>query len=120
MTDGTTTVTIPGDAPTAVELLLAVRGGDIDLVRRLLSENPDLARARFEARGGTCTALHFVTDWPGYFPNGPDTKRYEMADVLKDFDPDDLTFDVNLGFDDGFIGLDGADKSTTMRLILAS
>jgi uncharacterized protein len=71
MTDGTTTVTIPGDAPTAVELLLAVRGGDNNLVRRLLSENPDLARARFEGRGGTGTALHFVTDWPGYFPNGP-------------------------------------------------
>ena len=72
MADGTTTVTLPGDAPAAVELLLAVRGGDIDLVGRLLSENPDLARARFEARGGTGTALHFVTDWPGYFPNGPD------------------------------------------------
>jgi len=72
MTDETTTVTIPWDAPTAVELLSAVRGGDVDLVRRLLSENPDLARARFGGRGGTSTALHFVTDWPGYFPNGPD------------------------------------------------
>jgi uncharacterized protein len=71
MTDGTTTVTIQGDAPTAVELLLAVRGGDVDVVERLLSDHPDLARARFEARGGTGTALHFVTDWPGYFPNGP-------------------------------------------------
>jgi hypothetical protein len=71
MTDGTTTVTIPGDAPTAVELRLAVHGGDVELVRRLLSDNPDFARARFEARGGTSTALHFVTDWPGYFPNGP-------------------------------------------------
>lgn len=48
------------------------------------------------------------------------TKRYEMADVLKGFDADDLAFDVDLGFNDGFIGLDGADKSTTMRLILAS
>jgi ankyrin repeat protein len=72
MTDRTTTVTIPGDAPTAVELLLAVRGGDIDRVRLLLSNNPDLAQARFEGRGGTSTVLHFVTDWPGYFPNGPD------------------------------------------------
>lgn len=71
MADRTTTATVPGDAPTAVELLLAVRGGHIDLVQRLLSENPDLARARFGARGGTSTALHFVTDWPGYFPNGP-------------------------------------------------
>src|SRR5439155_3551107 len=62
MTDRTTTVTIPGDAPTAVELLLAVRGGDTDRIRRLLSDNPDLARARFEGRGGTSTALHFVAD----------------------------------------------------------
>jgi hypothetical protein len=73
MTDGTTTVTLADDDPTAVELLTAVRGGDVDLVRRLLSENPDLARARFgSSRGGTRTALHFVTDWPGYFPSGPD------------------------------------------------
>jgi hypothetical protein len=73
MTDGPTTVTLPDDAPTAVELLIAVRGGDVDEVRRLLSENPDLARARFGAmERGTRTALHFVTDWPGYFPSGPD------------------------------------------------
>jgi ankyrin repeat protein len=72
MTDETITVTLPSDAPTAVELLLAVRGGDLDLLRPLLSENPDLASARFGGSGGTSTALHFVTDWPGYFPNGPD------------------------------------------------
>jgi uncharacterized protein len=73
MTDRNTTVTLPDDTPTAVELLLAVRGGDVEVVRRLLSENPDLATARFGAvERGTRTALHFVTDWPGYFPNGPD------------------------------------------------
>lgn len=57
------------------ELLMAVRGGDVDAVRRLLSENPDLVKARFEVRGGTRTALHLVTDWPGYFPNGPEIVR---------------------------------------------
>ena len=72
MTDGSANVTLPGDSPTAVDLLRAVRGGDVDLIRGLLSEHPGLARARFEARGGTGTALHFVTDWPGYFPNAPD------------------------------------------------
>ena len=72
MTDEATPATIPGDAPTAVELLIAVHAGDLDLIKRLLRENPDVARARFEARGGTSTALHFVTDWPGYFANGPD------------------------------------------------
>jgi uncharacterized protein len=72
MTDGSTTVTIPGDAPTAVELRIAVHGGDVPLVGRLVSDNPDLSRARFTGRGGSGTALHFVTGWPGYFPNGPD------------------------------------------------
>ena len=73
MTDGSRTPTLPDDAPPAVELLMAVHGGDVNLVRRLVAENPDLARARFGARErGTRTALHFVTDWPGYFPSGPD------------------------------------------------
>jgi hypothetical protein len=88
MTDETSTVTLPGDSPTAVELLLAVHGGDVDMVRRLLSDNPDLARARFEARGGTGTALHFVTDWPGYFPNGPEIV-HELVDAGAD--PNALT-----------------------------
>ena len=72
MTDGTTTSTIPGDSPMAVELRTAVHGGDLDLVRRLIAGNTDLASARFVARGGSGTALHFVTDWPGFFPNGPE------------------------------------------------
>jgi ankyrin repeat protein len=81
-------VTIPGDAPTAVELLLAVRSGDTAAVTRLLAANPELVTARFEARGGTSTALHFVTDWPGYFPNGP-----ELVRILIDAgaDPNALT-----------------------------
>ena len=74
MTDAST-VTLPGDAPTAVELLTAVRRGDVDRVVRLLAQNPELARARFESRGGTRTALHFVTDWPGYFPSGPEVVK---------------------------------------------
>ena len=72
MTDGSTTVTIPGDAPTAGALRNAVHGGDVALVRSLVSDNSDLAKARFMTRGRSSTALHFVTDWPGYFPNGPD------------------------------------------------
>ncbi|HEY6471658.1 MAG TPA: ankyrin repeat domain-containing protein [Acidimicrobiales bacterium] len=64
------------DDPIAVQLLTAVHSGDVDVVRRLLSGHPVLATARFAAaRGGTSTSLHFVTDWPGYFPNGPDTAR---------------------------------------------
>ena len=43
MTDETATVPLADDAPSAAELLTAVRTGDIDLVARLLSEKPDLA-----------------------------------------------------------------------------
>jgi hypothetical protein len=75
MIDGSTTVTRPGDAPTAAELRIAVHRGDVSLVSRLVSDNPDLARAKFIARGSGGTALHFVTDWPRYFPNGPDMVR---------------------------------------------
>jgi hypothetical protein len=71
MAEERATVTIPGDDPVAAALLGAVHRGDLDRVGGLLAESPDLARARFAARGGTSTALHFVTDWPGYFPNGP-------------------------------------------------
>jgi len=73
MTDGTTIGTLPSDAPVAVELRHAVHVGDLGLVRSLLSDNPDLARVRFGSiERGTGTALHLVTGWPGYFPNGPE------------------------------------------------
>ena len=73
MTDGSTTATLPDDAPASSELLVAVHGGDVHGVGRLLAESPDLARTRFGTiERGTRTALHFVTDWPGYFPSGPD------------------------------------------------
>lgn len=71
MSDATSIVTLPDSDPTAAELQTAIRSGNVDVVRFLISENSDLATARFERRGGTRTALHVVTDWPGYFANGP-------------------------------------------------
>lgn len=63
---------VPGDDQVAVELLLAVRSGDVGRIRQMLEQDPGLAPARFVGRrGGTRTALHMVADWPGYFPNGP-------------------------------------------------
>lgn len=66
-----TAVEIPEDDPRAVALLLAVHGGDVDTIRRLLAEDPQLARAGLvDRKGGFRTLLHLVADWPGYFPNG--------------------------------------------------
>lgn len=58
--------------PLVVSFVQAVRTGDVDALRRLLDEVPDLASKRaVDNKGGSRTALHVVTDWPGYFPNGP-------------------------------------------------
>jgi ankyrin repeat protein len=47
----------------------AIRSGDLETLKRLLRESPDLATARIEGR----TLLHVATDWPGHFPNGAET-----------------------------------------------
>jgi uncharacterized protein len=76
VSDETTDMEIAADDPRAAELALAVHGGDIGMLRRLLSEDPRLARARLADRnGGLRTPLHLVADWPGYFPNGPQIVR---------------------------------------------
>jgi ankyrin repeat protein len=63
---------ISSDDQIAVELLLAVRAGDVGVIAKLLSNDPELASARIGSQaGGSGTVLHLPTDWPGYFPNGP-------------------------------------------------
>jgi uncharacterized protein len=67
---------IPSDGPAVVELRLAVRVGDVAAIQRLLRNDPTLATARLGSKdSGTATPLHLVTDWPGYFPNGPQIVR---------------------------------------------
>jgi len=76
VTDMPSVVEIPGDDPRAVALVLAVRGGDVDALGRFLGEDPRLARAGIaDHKGGLRSLLHVVTDWPGYFPNGPQVVR---------------------------------------------
>lgn len=67
---------IPDTDQAAVELRVAVRGGDVDAIQRLLRDEPGLATARLgSTETGSGTALHLPTDWPGYFPNGPQIVR---------------------------------------------
>jgi ankyrin repeat protein len=68
------TVTLRRSEPLAVALVTAIQAGDLDALRQLLNDHPDVANARIvDDRGGSRTPLHFVTDWPGYYPNGPAT-----------------------------------------------
>lgn len=71
-----TPMRVPPDDPMAVALVQAVHGGDLDTIGRLLAGHPGLARARFVSPdGGSRAALHMVTDWPGYFANGPEAVK---------------------------------------------
>ena len=67
--EGASTLTLPDGDPVAVELTLAIHGGDLDTLRRLLGERPELAIIRMIGRkgleGGWRTPLHAATDWPG-------------------------------------------------------
>lgn len=58
-----------------MELISAVHGGDLESLRRLVAERPELASARMIGRkgleGGWRTPLHAAADWPGYFPAAP-------------------------------------------------
>ena len=58
------------DDPLALAAVEAIHTGDVDRLKRLLSENPGLATARI---GGSRTLLHVATDWPGNFPNSSAT-----------------------------------------------
>jgi uncharacterized protein len=66
---------LPHGDPVAGELILAIHGGDLGALRRLLAERPELATIRMIGRkgleGGWRTPLHAAADWPGYFPNAP-------------------------------------------------
>lgn len=54
----------------------AIRSGDLEALKRLLGESPDLATAKI---GGSRTLLHVATDWPGHFPNGAATVAVLIA-----------------------------------------
>jgi ankyrin repeat protein len=67
------------DEPLAVAVVEAIRGGDIDALRRLLRDHDGLASARIRATDtddqehSARTLLHVATDWPGHFPNASAT-----------------------------------------------
>ena len=68
-------LTLPHGDPVAGKLTLAIHGGDLDALRHLVDELPELATVHMIGRkgpeGGWRTPLHAATDWPGYFPAAP-------------------------------------------------
>lgn len=67
---------ISADAPTAGAVTHAIQEGDVASLRRLLDEVDDLATSTVvDACGVSRSLLHIATDFPGNFPNGPETVR---------------------------------------------
>jgi hypothetical protein len=67
-------LSIPADDARAIAVVEAIHDGDVAELRRLLGDDPALAQARIvDRRGVARTLLHVVSDWPGHFPNGPQT-----------------------------------------------
>jgi uncharacterized protein len=80
MDNDATPMTLAENDPLAIEVLLAIRGGDMPTLERLLAEHPGLERVRVAGRkGGWRNPLRMVTDWPGFFPNGPEIVRLLIA-----------------------------------------
>jgi hypothetical protein len=75
MADAPEKPTLPHGDPVAVELTQAIRRGNLQTLRHMLQERPELAVVHMIGRrgieGGWGTPLHAATDWPGYFPDAP-------------------------------------------------
>jgi ankyrin repeat protein len=70
---GGTALRLPRGEGLARALVDAIHDGDVERVRELVTDNEDLASARLvDGKGGSATPLHAATDWPGYFPKGPE------------------------------------------------
>jgi uncharacterized protein len=58
--------------PLAVDVVNAIRAGDVGRLRALLQDHPELPTVRL-GDDMSRTLLHVATDWPGHFPNSAST-----------------------------------------------
>lgn len=70
---GPEAMSVPPEVADAV--IAAIHSGDIPRLRQLLAEHQGVASAPLGGRYKSRTPLHAVTDWPGYFPSGPEIVR---------------------------------------------
>lgn len=81
--------------PSADDVLsafVAIRYGEVERLSELLANHPDLVTWQWGGPGRSRDPLHVVTDWPGFFPNGPRIARMliEAGAVVDDRGVDGL------------------------------
>ena len=59
----------------AEEVTEAIRAGSLEALQRMLAEHPGLSGARITDERGSKVLLHVATDWPGFFPKGPEVVK---------------------------------------------
>jgi hypothetical protein len=64
---------VTGEADIVGRAVAAVRGGDVDVLREVLAEQPGLAASQLGGDVAGRTLLHVLTDWPGHRPNATET-----------------------------------------------
>jgi uncharacterized protein len=79
------------DDPLAREAIRAIKEGDLEALKNIVAGNPGLSAARIKDNRGSSVLLHVVTDWPGFFPNGPAVVELLIAAGA---DPDARTADA--------------------------
>ncbi|MFJ7271715.1 ankyrin repeat domain-containing protein [Streptomyces sp. NPDC099050] len=75
-------LSLASDDPLAVAVTAAIRGGDLDGLRRLLAAHPGLVEGRIVRRGeaaGERSLLHVAVDWPGHYPRTAEVIRTLVA-----------------------------------------
>ena len=59
------------DEPLVCEATRAIKCGDLETLQKMVTAHAELSAARIKDNRGSKMLLHVVTDWPGFFPNGP-------------------------------------------------
>jgi hypothetical protein len=67
------------DPRVAAEFVGAIHAGDVEGDQRVVAAAPEIVIGPLGGPFKTRWALHIVTDWPGYFPNGPEIVRLLLA-----------------------------------------
>lgn len=67
------------DDPLAREVTGAIKDGKIEVLQRMVADHAGLSAARIKDNRGSKALLHVVTDWPGFFPNGPAVAKLLIA-----------------------------------------
>jgi uncharacterized protein len=67
------------DDSLAREVVHAIQKGQLGALQRMVAAHPELSAARIKDDRGSKVLLHVVTDWPGFFPNGPAVVKLLIA-----------------------------------------